>query len=93
MTYYNNYMIELVHPVTEDIVDARVSFDYTKPHRGGHDEPPEYGGVEIIEVIVYGEDIVKGFSPAQLESLEDELFASECEGSYYESDEDDYEEF
>jgi hypothetical protein len=97
--YVPNYLIEIVHPVTDEIVDARISFDYTAPHRGGYDEPPEYGGVEIIECSVYGEDILKEFSTSQLEALEDEIYAAECEGHYYEPDEsyydhrDDFEEF
>lgn len=88
--YYNNYQISIIHPTTDETVDARVTFDYTSPHSGGYDEPPDFGGVEIIEVVVYGEDIIKDFSPAQLEALEDEIFAAECEGSYYEPDDDDY---
>ena len=42
---------------------------------------------------MYGEDITKEFSPAQLEALEDEIFAAECEGSSYEPDGDFDEDF
>lgn len=86
MTFHTNYYANITHPVTELPVEARLTFDYTKPHRGGYDEPPEHGGVEIIEVVVFSENIIKEFSKWQIEALEDELFAVECEGASYEPD-------
>lgn len=91
--YYNNYQISIIHPVTDEPCEARITFDYTKPSRDTEWEPGDYGGVELIEVVVYGEDIVKEFSQAQMEALEDELFAAESEGSCYEPDDDYDEEF
>lgn len=88
MSFHANYYAEISHPVTEETVEARLSFWHTKYFAGSWEEPPDSGGVDIEEVIVFGEDITKLFSPSQLESLESEIWEAECES--HEPDEDSF---
>lgn len=73
MTFYTNYYAEITHPVTEQLVESRLSFEHIPYFKGNFDEPPDYGGVDMQEVVVFGKDIINLFSPEQMSNLGDEV--------------------
>jgi hypothetical protein len=70
VSLHSNYQITIEHPLTEELADAHINFYYTAGSDGSFDEPPSNAEIEIISIVIDGEDVYDLFPILKLQQLE-----------------------
>lgn len=73
MGTHTGYAIQINHPLTEELVDADVSFYYQHGSIGSSDEPPSDAELELSSCVVDGEDLLDQMSTWQIHNIEGEI--------------------